>query len=195
MKKIFALLEFLNDKIFFPIRFKINIKSIEPFLEGSKSILDIGTSDGRLVSIIEKDANINFFGTDKNIPKKRYLQCMVKCDGKRLSFKDNTFNCVTIIDMLHHDGEPNKIVVEANRVSKEYVVIKDHYWINRLDFLLLIFADYIGNAPYKIDLPYNFFTIQSLLGIVKNNKLSLIKFKLYFNPFKHIVLKLKKNNS
>jgi SAM-dependent methyltransferase len=116
--------------------------------------------------------------------------------GHRLPFAENTFDCVLITDVLHHTDNPLEILKEAKRVSRRYVLIKDHYGSNPKDFSRLKFADYIGNKPYGIRLPYGFLTRNEWINLVQNDcGFSIVAYKTFrFNfidPCKHILLKVK----
>ena len=52
-----------------------------------------------------------------------------------------------------HTAHPEHLLREAKRVARHHIIIKDHYWDTPLDLLGLKIADYMGNAPYGIDLP------------------------------------------
>ena len=69
-----------------------------------------------------------------------------------------------------------------------------HVFCNNLDFALLKCADYIGNKPYRISLPYNFLDMASWHRLIKKNNLKIIKSQKFsyniFDPIKHIIFKL-----
>ncbi|MBW2978259.1 class I SAM-dependent methyltransferase [Candidatus Woesearchaeota archaeon] len=190
-----SFLKLLDEKIFFPLRFNSLTKILIPYLRGSKTVLDIGASCGRLAKNIQHKLDIKFVGVDTHIQPKTFIP-IKKYDGKKLPFKDNSFDCVMIIDVLHHDKNPQKIIEEAKRVSKKHILIKDNYWDNRIDFLLLKYADYIGNKPYGVNLPYKFLNIKSWQELIKNNNIAIVKSKKFryhiLDPCKHIIFKLKK---
>lgn len=49
-------------------------------------------------------------------------------DGTRIPFKDDTFDAVLLITMLHHTPEPENILREARRVTRDkLIVIEDVY--------------------------------------------------------------------
>ncbi|MFH1712795.1 MAG: methyltransferase domain-containing protein [Candidatus Jacksonbacteria bacterium] len=93
-------------------------------------------------------------GTDVHIQPKTFIP-IIQYDGKKLPFPDESFDAVILVDVLHHDEHPEIILEEAKRVAKKFILVKDHYWENNLDFQLIKFADYFGNKPYGIKLPYN----------------------------------------
>ncbi len=190
-----VLLKLLDEKILFPLRFYYLTKILTPYLKDSKVVLDVGASCGRLAKNIQNKLDIKFVGVDTHIQPKTFIPVR-EYNGKKLPFKDNSFDCVMIIDTLHHTKDPQKIIEEAKRVSKKYVLIKDHYWENSFDFVMLKFADYTGNKPYGVDLPYNFLKRDSWYKLIKNNDLIIVKSQSFrFNildPCKHIIFKLKK---
>jgi ubiquinone/menaquinone biosynthesis C-methylase UbiE len=83
-----------------------------------------------------------------------------KFDGREFPFADRSFDAVQFIDVLHH--VPDDVIVdllrEAVRVSDRYVVLKDHLWATRLDFLTLKIMDVVGNAPHGVEVVYNYKT-------------------------------------
>lgn len=72
---------------------------------------------------------------------------------------------VTLIDVLHHDEDPQAVLSEAVRVARSRVLIKDHYWITGLDRLLLTVADYVGNKATGVSLPYNFLRMEEWTAV------------------------------
>lgn len=193
-------LKSLNEKILFPIRRWHLTRILTPYLKNSKSVLDLGSSDGRLAAQIQRKLAaqrkcIQFMGCDVHVQPKTYIP-IFQYSGHRLPFADNTFDCVLIVDVLHHTDNPLQVLKEAKRVSRRYVLIKDHYWNNSKDFSRLKFADYIGNKPYGIRLPYGFLTRNDWLDLVQNDcGFSIVAYKTFrFNfldPCKHILLKVK----
>jgi len=193
MKPFFNLLKSI-DKIT-TLRYNYLTNILIPYLEDCKTVLDLGASSGRLAKNIQDKLDIKIVGVDKHLQPERFIP-IIKCDGKKLLFKNNSFDCVMIIDALHHDNNPQKIIEEAKRVTKKYILIKDHYWDNKVDIALLEFADYIGNKPYGIDLYYNFLNMKSWYALIKKNNLTIVKSqKFRYNVLdycKHVIFKLKK---
>ena len=189
----------LDEKILFPIRRRGLVSCLSGYLKDSKEVLDLGSSDGRLANeFLKIYPNIKFLGVDTHVLDKTYIPIM-KYDGKNIPYPDNSFDCVMIIDVLHHDLNPEVILREAKRVSRKYVLIKDHYWDTKIDFQVLKFADYIGNAPYGVVLPYNYLKLSSWENLIKDVELKIVERKFFkfskLEPAKHVVFFLEKNAS
>ncbi len=164
-------LKSFNETISFPLRRKYLTRKLTPYLEDSSQVLDLGSSDGKLAASIQRELinqpkNVQFIGCDIHVQPETFIP-IVQYDGQRLPFEDNSFDCVLIVDVLHHTNNPGQVLQEAKRVSRQNILIKDHYWSNEKDFTRLKYADYIGNNPYGIPLPYNFLTQRERFHAVK----------------------------
>lgn len=193
---LLPLIKLYEEKIGFPLRWKYLVERLSPYLKDSKKVLDLGSSDGRLASrLLEKLPHLDIIGADVWVQPKTCIP-IIQYDGRRLPFPDNSFDLVMMIDVLHHDEQPERIVKEAKRVSKKLILIKDHYWNNKLDILLLRWADYCGNKPYGVELPYTYLDIAEWRGLFKKFNLKIIKsemFRFHFlDPCKHVTFLLEK---
>lgn len=167
-----------------------------PHLGDCRSVLDVGTSTGALAASIFRDLpELHLAGVDVVVGSQPLIP-MVMGNGKRLPFDDDAFDCVMLIDVLHHDQHPGELLAEAKRVSRKRVLVKDHYWENRLDLPILRFQDYIGNKPYGVKLPYNFLDMETWLSLFENIGLGIAgtsKFRLnVFDLRKHVIFELEK---
>ena len=189
----------LNEKMLFPMRIHYLTKILTPYLSESPMILDLGTSNGSLAANIKQVLNKRsltpeFIGCDTHIQPENFIP-IVRYDGSSLPFKDNHFDTVMIIDVFHHADNPRILLEEAKRVSRKNILIKDHYWKSSKDFTSLKFADYIGNQPYGIHLPYSFLTEENWDEMIAQLKLEILesrKFRYNFiDPCKHILFNLK----
>jgi len=88
--------------------------------------------------------------------------CKIECspfDGMSIPFPDASFDICMFVDVLHHVADSKGIVQlisEARRVSKRFVLIKDHISESAFDFKTLQFMDWVGNRPHGVVLPYNY---------------------------------------
>ena len=99
------LLDLLNKNILFSLRQNYLINILSHYLIGCKTALDLGSSSGELAKKIQDKTGVNFSGVDTYIQPKSFIP-VIKYDGKTLPFKNNSFDCVMIIDVLHHDTNP-----------------------------------------------------------------------------------------
>lgn len=140
----------------------------------AETLLDLGAGDGRLAQALMKGRpGLLITGVDvcaraeAAIPVLRY-------DGHRLPFADNSFDLVLLIDILHHTEDPAQVLAEASRVARRALLIKDHYWENRWDHWLLSVSDYLGNRAYEVPLPYAFLRLEEWAHLFRASGLTVI---------------------
>jgi len=183
----------LDEKVLFPARFRMLTNWLAPYLRDCQKILDVGSSDGRLAKCLQAAVGGEFIGVDVLVQPNPAIQ-VERYDGKRLPFEQKLFDCVMMIDMLHHAENQGELLAEARRVSRKYILIKDHYWKNWLDFQVLKIADYIGNKPYGVNLPYRYKTLEAWEQMFRRHGLKEVKRKVFrftpIDPTKQVIFKL-----
>lgn len=130
------------------------------------SVLDIGCGDGTIASLIARE---NPSVTLQGIEFAPRPTCQIPCtvfDGATIPFPDGAFDVAMFVDVLHHAVKITgplaeasgiaRLLSEAARVSRRYVLIKDHLSESALDFKTLQFMDWVGNRPHGVVLPYNY---------------------------------------
>jgi len=185
----------VNDRLFSPRRRQLLADILAPQVGNARTVLDIGSSIGLLAREIQDRTGARFTGVDIHlfaetaIPVETY-------DGRSLPFDDNSFDLVSIVDVLHHAEDPQRLLAEARRVARDHVLIKDHYFENRYDTLMLRLSDYLGNKPYGIALPYNFLALATWRTIFRALGLKVVeerRFRLYtYDLCKHVLYLLRK---
>jgi len=85
------------------------------------NILDIGAGDGLITSLIGAKGVDNEMSGVK-IAQEKGVD-VVFGDAYNLDFKDESFDAVTMIDVLEHFEFPEKALAEAHRVCKLYTYI------------------------------------------------------------------------
>ncbi len=188
-----AFLQYLDEKFFFPQRYQHLSDLLSPHLKEGLTVLDVGCSSGRLAHKLAANAGCEIMGVDVCLPSKTWIP--ICCyDGLSLPFDDNSFECVMMIDMLHHVEDIDCVISEAQRVASRYLLIKDHYWTNRSNYFALCVSDYIGNAPYGVPLPYNYQRLESWGSIFKSQDLEVLTCQTWkyhrFDLSSHVVYKL-----
>lgn len=169
-----------NEKIVVPFRLKSLSRVISPYAKGSKTILDVGSSCGRLAHRISMETGAEMTGVDVHMQPSTAIPVM-KYDGKRLPFAADTFDTVLLVDVLHHSENPEQIIKEAKRVARKSIIVKEFYWTNKLDFHLTKLVDWAGCKGYGMPLPYNFQKIVSMQAMFARQKLSIVEMERFRN--------------
>lgn len=119
-------------------------------------LLDVGCGDGRLAQLLlEKRTDLQIEGVDVHVRKETWLPVRL-FDGTNLPYPAFSFDGVMLIDVLHHTRNPLCLLQEALRVSRRFLIVKDHMLHGTGAALRLRFMDYAGNARHGVSLPYNY---------------------------------------
>jgi SAM-dependent methyltransferase len=168
-----------------------------------RSVLDVGCGDGVIAStLVRSQVQIEVEGAE--ILERP--ECAIPCklfDGVTLPYPDASFDAVMLVDVLHHADDLNALLSEAARVSRKFVIIKDHTYSNRLDYWVLSLMDWVGNRSHGVKLTYGYLRQEQWLQafhetrlVVSANvkKLGLypFPFSLLFESGKHFVAALEK---
>jgi len=122
----------------------------------SASVLDVGCGDGTIASLIlQRRPDVSIQGVEFLVRP----GCKIAChafDGLTLPFPDGSFDVCLFVDVLHHTQDPSILLREATRVTRSFVLLKDHLDENALDDMTLRFMDWVGNRPHGVVLTYNY---------------------------------------
>jgi SAM-dependent methyltransferase len=120
------------------------------------SILDIGCGDGTIASLIAaRRPDISIQGVEFAVRPGCRIPC-TSFDGASLPFADGSFDGCLLVDVLHHTDDVTILLREAARVSRSFVLVKDHLCESALDNATLHFMDWVGNRPHGVRLTYNY---------------------------------------
>lgn len=145
------------------------IKQVQPFLKNK--ILDIGCG----MSVISEQLIIKGYNvTSLDISNKSYVDSItpITYDGKKMPFKDKTYDTAIIMSVLHHTANPEEIIAEAKRVAKEVVIMEDIYdttW----DRWVTLFFDSLFNLEFKGH-PHSNKTDKQWKQVFKKHKLKIL---------------------
>jgi SAM-dependent methyltransferase len=142
--------------------------------DGPISFLDVGAGSGEMAAaIVQRRNEFVASGVDIFIRPKTFIP-ISKYDGSTLPFNDNSFDVITIVDVLHHCENPVKVLKECARVSKQFLVVKDHVCDSEIDRMILSFMDWVGNRAHGVKLPYNYLSSDSWYAAIASAKLDII---------------------
>lgn len=120
------------------------------------TVLDLGCGDGAVaVALMERRPDLKVEGVDVMLRPTTHIP-VTEYDGETLPFADDSFDYVSIVDVLHHTDDPVVVLKEASRVARKGVVIKDHLLEGLLAGPTLRFMDWVGNRGHNVVLPYNY---------------------------------------
>ncbi len=131
-------------------------RALAKAIPGRGRVLDLGCGDGQLaLALMKLRPDLKIEGVDV-VPRPRTLIPVTQYDGQHLPFEDKSFDFVTIVDVLHHTEDPAAVLIEAERVARQGVVIKDHLREGLLADETLKLMDWFGNLGDGVPMPYNF---------------------------------------
>jgi len=151
-----SVLQAAHAKMVFGRRVRVLAECLSARIPPRSVVLDIGCGDGTIGSLLAKP------GSEMSIEGVEFAarpRCRIPCrpfDGAVLPFADGSFDVCLFVDVLHHTDDVTFLLREARRVTRQFVLIKDHLSENRLDFKTLQFMDWVGNRPHGVRLPYNY---------------------------------------
>lgn len=157
MNPLFYPLRIFFDRVGLNYRKKLS-EYLSSLFPETGNVLDVGCDDGTMAILIkEKKPNLNINGID--IQENRECKIHKKLyDGKKIPYEDNSFDVVMSIDVLHHTNNIKFLLEEMKRVSKKYIILKDHIIDSRISKWGISIFDYLSNLPYGIKCTFNYLT-------------------------------------
>ena len=181
-----------HNNLVYRRRTEILAARIGELIPNAATVLDVGTGDGRIASLLQsRRPDIQVEGLDVLVRDQTYIPVRW-FDGRSIQSGDKSVDVITLIDVLHHfqDTMTSKLMAEAARVARKFVIIKDHLAENTLDRATLTFMDRFGNAPHGVALPYNYCSRRAWLESFFASGLEVIVFEddlpLYPRPANYI---------
>lgn len=161
-------------------RTKSIVKLFADQIKTGERILDFGAGDGQIANYISKHFEVDLSLVDI-VDYNRTKLKLTLFDGKHLPFKDDSFDSVLVIFVLHHSDHQMEILKEIKRVSKKIIIIEDtpKNWIERKFWH---FWDWLLNLGHDVPMTYTAKQDAQWLLIFKSLGLKIIK-KRNFRPF------------
>jgi SAM-dependent methyltransferase len=130
------------------------------------SLLDVGCGDGSNTrALAERAGATRVVGVDVLVRPHASIE-VLPYDGVHLPFPDKAFEAVTLIDVLHHCGDPRAVLREATRVASKVVAVKDHFAFGPVTRKMLYWMDIAGNAKDAIPSPGTYFHPQQWIEMI-----------------------------
>ena len=171
----------------FDRRVRVLAEQIGTFVQADSRLIDVGTGDGQIALQIAKNAsNVQVEGIDIMLRPNTHIP-VTEFDGKTIPFEDKSADFVSFVDVLHHTEDPALLILEAARVARKAVLVKDHLSESWLDHATLRMMDWVGNAPHGVVLPYNYASKSRWMSYFNSAGLNVDRFEtsvpLYPFPF------------
>ena len=189
------------DNWVFP-KYKVTVvKELARLIPRNGRVLDVGCNDGYLAMLLmQTRPDLKIEGVDIQNHKKSLIPRKIY-DGKNLPYKDNSFDTVMAIDVLHHiPGEIKSLLAEMKRVSKSNMLIKDHMANNWRGNFWLSITDWFANVQFGIRCTFNFLSEKEWqklfreLNLMVSDRIDNIHFGYKGDKKYHWVVMLKKEH-
>ena len=192
----------LHSSLIFPRRTRVLAQAVQGLFPMDARVLDVGTGDGTIARMcMDARPDISIEGVDIH-PRPDPKIPVAMFDGSTLPFRDASFDVVCFFDVLHHSSDMIRLLVEAGRVARAYVIVKDHFAETAFDHFILRLMDWVGNAPHGVRLPFNYISRSLWDSMVLGTNLEIdamqtdlplypAPFSLVFGRGLHFVARLK----
>jgi SAM-dependent methyltransferase len=179
------LLNAVHNRVVFNRRVRVLSRQLAKVIPSGGSVLDLGCGDGSIaLALMRARGDLAIEGVDVLI-RPTTLIPVTKFDGDVLPFEADSFDYVTIIDVLHHTDDPASVLSEACRVARQGVVIKDHLLEGMAAGVTLRLMDWVGNRGHDVVLPFNYLTRARWDEALRRSRLKIVSWeeKLGLYPF------------
>ena len=148
----------LHGSAVFSRRVRVLADHLAPLLPPGRRLLDVGCGDGSIAkALVARRPDLVVEGYDV-LARPGAAIPVTQFDGTHLPVPDRSADAVLLVDVLHHADDATSLLTECARVAP-VVLVKDHLAESRLDYWILRFMDWVGNAPHNVILPYRYFSI------------------------------------
>ena len=152
-------LEVIHERHVKGRRVQVLAEMLAQMLPDEGLILDIGSGDGALdAELMRRKPGLKIDGIDTLVRPGTAIPTRA-FDGSHIEVPDRTYDWCLFVDVLHHADEPEALLQEAARVSKNGIILKDHLREGLFARSTLRFMDRVHNARYGVSLPYCYWSL------------------------------------
>jgi len=155
------LLKFLHGPVYRQ-RIQTLTQAIVPYLNRDDRVLDVGCGFGALGRAIMDHAGTPAGVQVKGLERvKRGSEAIevVQYDGVTMPMDSGSFDVVILADVLHHEPDPDRLLCEAARVAKRYVIVKDHLPAGPFAQQRISIMDWAANTAYGVPCLFRYNTL------------------------------------
>lgn len=119
-------------------------------------VLDVGCGFGQLgQAIMQRYPAVQVEGLER-FRRPGELIPVHAYDGGRMPWDGEVFDAVILADVLHHDDHPDRLLAECVRISKRFVLVKDHLREGFLAQARISLLDWAANMPYQVKCTFRY---------------------------------------
>lgn len=164
-------------------RVRVLARNLSALLPAAGQILDVGCGDGLLAAAIQSyNPGRVVTGIDVLVRNETHIP-VEKFDGNTIPFSDHSFDALMLVDVLHHTKDPAALLREAARVTRQWIVIKDHTLNGFAAEATLRFMDKIGNCRHNVALPHNYWPKEKWFDVFETLGLQVRTWKSNLNLY------------
>lgn len=165
----------LHSGMVFDRRVKQLTLALASCMPNGVGVLDVGCGNGQIdKQLLQSRGDLTIEGVDVLVRDNTAIP-VTHFDGKSLPYTDNSKDVVMFVDVLHHTEDPEASLREALRVTKRWILIKDHNRDGIAAETTLRVMDWFGNAHHGVVLPYNYLSRQEWSAIYSRLQLTVHK--------------------
>lgn len=167
------------------------VARILPYLETQTSILDIGCGPCLVAEqLVWRGFDVTAVDVDHNSVTREVVPQLY--DGRRLPFRNNSFDVALILSVLHYTPDPVLLIKEASRVANRLLILEDVYTSDphRIATYLL---DSLFNLEFK-DHPHSNLSTEGWQRLFEKEGLKVLAMDVqpYAGVLKHALFCLEK---
>jgi len=142
-----SLLRWLHRSRVAERRTRVLGEALAPLLPEGAQVLDVGCGDGAVAAQIARlRPDLTLRGIDVHVRDTTAIP-VEAFDGRRIAAAEDSYDVIVLVDVLHHARDPVALLREAARVSRRWLVLKDHTCESRFAARRLAWMDRVGNPP------------------------------------------------
>lgn len=123
------------------------VSLFKEYIPFSADVLDIGGGWGYYAEPLERERKSKVTVLDVRKPQ-FHKAPVVTYDGDRFPFSDRSFDVSLLITVLHHVGSPEKVLQEARRVTRRFVIVVEDLYRSAMGRLWTIWRDMMYNLEF-----------------------------------------------
>ncbi len=165
------------------------VSALLPHLPQNARVLDIGCGFGTLGRALMDAAperNLVVEGLER-VRRDGEAIPVTAYDGRTAPFADNAFDAVIMADVLHHEPDPHRLLDEAARISRRFIIIKDHARQGLLAQQRISLIDWAANAPYGVPCLFRYNTPAQWRDWLSSRDLRMVEERLTMNLYPPVV--------